>query len=223
MKPKAVFFLYLVLVSLSFPFHNSFAGEPEAQTEHGGAAEEGVAPAASGGGTAIPADSGGATTPPATAPTATSPAAPSSPVASQPAVSASATTSSEGSSQIASVIPRVDVTGPGNTGAANIHIPIEVPPGRNGIAPNIALTYNSNKGNGWIGVGWDLEVGAIQRSTKYGVTYGANDFVFIKDGVSVELVPRGDWGVDCFGAKIEGAFSKFCKVCPSDQFMIPRI
>ncbi len=93
-----------------------------------------------------------------------------------------------------------------NTGAANINIPIEVPPGRNGMAPNLALTYNSNKRNGWIGVGWDIKTSFIQRNTKRGVNYSKNDYV--ADG-NRELVARGDWGTGYYGHKREGAFIKY--------------
>jgi len=55
------------------------------------------------------------------------------------------------------------------TGAATYSIPLEVPPGRAGMAPKLALRYNSYQSNSWIGVGWDLDMGAIQRSTKFGV------------------------------------------------------
>jgi hypothetical protein len=98
------------------------------------------------------------------------------------------------------------------TGAATAKIPIIVPPGRGGIAPNIALTYNSYKKNGWIGIGWDLDMGAIQRSTKRGVNYGADDYVVVMNGSSTELVPRtAEWGSNYYGAKIEGGFSKYYK------------
>ncbi len=93
-----------------------------------------------------------------------------------------------------------------NTGAANVNIPIVVPPGRNGMAPNLALSYNSNKQNGWIGVGWDLKTSFIQRNTKWGVDYTNNDYV--ADG-SRELIARGDWGAYNYGQKIEGAFIKY--------------
>ncbi|MDH4098986.1 MAG: FG-GAP-like repeat-containing protein [Nitrospirota bacterium] len=96
-----------------------------------------------------------------------------------------------------------------NTGAAATSIPIDVPPGRKGIQPNLALTYNSNSPNGWLGVGWSLDMGAIQRSTKRGVSYSANDYVFTSGGGSSELVARGDWGSNYYGAKSEGAFSKY--------------
>ena len=95
------------------------------------------------------------------------------------------------------------------TGSTTYKIPIEVPPARQGIAPNISLMYNSYEKNGWIGIGWNLDIGAIQRSIKWGVNYSANDYVFTLNGSSSELVPRGDWGTNYYGAKIEGIFSKY--------------
>jgi RHS repeat-associated protein len=96
------------------------------------------------------------------------------------------------------------------TGAASAQIPIVVPPGRIGIAPRLALSYNSYRKNSWVGVGWDLDMGSIQRSTKRGVDYSAHDFVARTGGFSSELVSREpEWGMDHYGAKIEGAFSKF--------------
>ena len=64
------------------------------------------------------------------------------------------------------------------TGAALTEVPIIVPPGRGGVAPRLVLRYNSYRGNGWLGVGWDLDLGAIQRATKHGVSYSAHDYVF---------------------------------------------
>src|SRR3990172_8822451 len=93
-----------------------------------------------------------------------------------------------------------------STGAAAVSIPLVVPPGRNGIAPNLALTYNSNQGNGWLGVGWGMEMGSIQRATKRGVDYQATDFVFGINGSGTELVSKGS---NYYGPKIEGDFSIF--------------
>ncbi len=118
-----------------------------------------------------------------------------------------------------------------NTGAANASIPIEVPPGRKGVAPNLALAYNSNMGNGWIGVGWSLGLGEIQRSTKRGVNYYPNeaddnpDYVFVMNGASSELVKRTDWNYPddpnavCYEEKIERTFSKYCRLS-SDGWVV---
>ncbi len=95
------------------------------------------------------------------------------------------------------------------TGAATYGIPIEVPPGRAGVAPNLSLTYNSYQGSGWIGVGWTLDLGFIQRSTKKGVNYSANDYVASINGSYSELLPRSDWGTNYYGSRIEGALLKY--------------
>ena len=56
-----------------------------------------------------------------------------------------------------------------NNGTANMNYPIEIPAGRNGMQPNLALTYNSGGGNGWLGVGWDISIPAITVETRWGV------------------------------------------------------
>lgn len=95
------------------------------------------------------------------------------------------------------------------TGAFTYRIPINVPPGRNGIEPNLALTYRSGNGSSMFGMGWDLEIGSIERSTRNGINYSGDNFILRRAGSAVELIKYGTGNE--YRAKIENEFLKIQK------------
>jgi RHS repeat-associated protein len=99
------------------------------------------------------------------------------------------------------------------TGALATNIPVEVPRGRNGMQPVLRLEYRSTGGNGIIGVGWELEIGAIERSSRLGVNFGSNEYVYRTSGGAAELVQVGP---SDYRAKIEQAFLRF-RLSPADD------
>ena len=56
-----------------------------------------------------------------------------------------------------------------NTGEATFQIPIQLPPGPGGLIPNVTLRYSSRRGDGPYGVGWNLDLGEIHCSTRFGI------------------------------------------------------
>ncbi len=95
-----------------------------------------------------------------------------------------------------------------SSGTAQTSVPVLVPQGRKGIAPNLALSYSSASRNGWCGVGWNLDMGSIERSTKKGIPKyrDADDaFQMSFQGSSSELV---NTGANEFRLKIESAFMR---------------
>ena len=99
------------------------------------------------------------------------------------------------------------------TGSLSTSIPIEVPPGRHGMQPNLALTYWSGGGNSWVGMGWKLEMGGIERQTRFGLNYSGDDYTFRMSGNSGDLVNIGNGE---YHAKIEGGFSRIKKLTATD-------
>ena len=69
----------------------------------------------------------------------------------------------------ASKIQVIAPPAPNNTGSANLNYHIEVPPARNGMAPDLNISYSSDGGSGWLGEGWNLNVSSITVDTRWGV------------------------------------------------------
>ena len=98
------------------------------------------------------------------------------------------------------------------TGTMSYSIPLDVVPGRKGMQPNLSLQYRSIHGNGWIGAGWDVDIGAIERRMKRGVDYESDDYALAKGGSRIELIHIGDE----YRAKIEGTFFRIKKPTATD-------
>lgn len=98
---------------------------------------------------------------------------------------------------IGSVAGQAGVSG----GAATYSIPINIPPGRQGMQPSVSLNYNSRAGNGTLGMGWSLSAGSsisrcpstiAQDGFTKGVTYDDSDRLCL-DGQRLMLVSGTYW------------------------------
>ena len=75
------------------------------------------------------------------------------------------------------------------SGNFNTNIPIKIPAGTNGMHPSLSLNYNSGRGNGMLGVGWNLSgIPAISRmSYDSRVNYDGNDTYTGPEGRLVDV------------------------------------
>src|SRR5712691_8284424 len=113
------------------------------------------------------------------------------------------------------------------SGAATYTIPIQVPPGVAGMEPKLALTYNSQAGNGLLGIGWSLSgLSAITRcprtraqdGVKDGINFGPNDR-FCLDGQRLVMIAGASYGAD--GAEYRTERESFTKVISYGQVPAP--
>lgn len=71
------------------------------------------------------------------------------------------------------------------SGAATYSVPIELPPTVGGVKPSLALTYNSQAGNGIAGVGWGLS--GLSSITRCPTTLAQDGFI---DGVDYDHLDK---------------------------------
>ena len=106
-----------------------------------------------------------------------------------------------------------------NMGDARLSYPIEIPPGRLGMQPQLGIHYSSSGGNGWMGIGWDLSVPSITIDTRWGVprysetqeteTYLLNGEMLTPVAHRGEMKPRSAEKV--FLTRVEGQFRKIVR------------
>jgi RHS repeat-associated protein len=90
--------------------------------------------------------------------------------------------------QIAAEIPISYDVSP--TGAFTYSVPLRIPPGVKDLVPSLAITYNSQSGNGALGMGWNINglslitrtVPTIFHNRKVAPVNFDNDDVFVLDG-----------------------------------------
>ncbi|MBR4491947.1 MAG: hypothetical protein IKO98_04765, partial [Bacteroidales bacterium] len=107
-------------------------------------------------------------------------------------------------------------------GTANLSYPITVPAGRNGLQPNLSVSYSSEAGNGLLGMGWDMQLPAITVDSKWGVPrYDAANETECYSYNGQELLPsphymsrwekRSGNGMKVFRLRTEGSFDSIVR------------
>lgn len=104
-------------------------------------------------------------------------------------------------------------------GAVSHTIPISVPPGRNGMAPELKLTYDDSNNNGLLGARWKIVLEEIRRSNKWGVVYSDDDYIHETSAGAKELVSKGG---NEYGTKIEETFSRYFNETTSGWLVVSR-
>jgi hypothetical protein len=94
------------------------------------------------------------------------------------------------------------------TGTGNFSVPIAVPPGRHGMAPQLSLGYSTGNGNGPFGAGWALSLPGVSRKTSRGVPRYRGDDTFVLSGAE-DLVPVG---ANTYRPRTEGLFAHIERV-----------
>lgn len=102
------------------------------------------------------------------------------------------------------------------TGTASVRVPIAVSPGRSGFGPSLTLTYDSARGNGVFGFGWELSLPSISRRTDGGVPRYDGSDVFVlsdRDDLVPVLTDPDDrtvpgYVIERYRPRVEGLFAR---------------
>lgn len=84
-------------------------------------------------------------------------------------------------------------------------LPLKLPPVRGAVQPEVRFAYNSGSGNGPLGLGWRLDVPALQRQTDKGLPQYATNDTFVTFA-GEELVALAD---GTFRAENESSFTRW--------------
>ncbi|MDX2564918.1 SpvB/TcaC N-terminal domain-containing protein [Streptomyces sp. TX20-6-3] len=113
----------------------------------------------------------------------------------------------------------VEAPSANNTGDARLSYPLEVPKGRAGLEPGLAVTYNSSGTSGWLGVGWDLATPMVTVDTRWGVPRydaGLETETYLLNGEQLTPVAhrsalRARTAEKVFHTRVEGRFDRIVR------------
>lgn len=116
-----------------------------------------------------------------------------------------------------------------NVGNAVTKLELKLPGGRQGMEPNLDLQYNSDAGNSWLGLGWNITIPFIGIDTRFGVPRYDPSFETETYSLSSEqLAPFTDKGAlqprsstdKQFFPRVEGRFTKIIRhgILPSNYW-----
>ena len=117
-------------------------------------------------------------------------------------------------------IQQMELPHPNNQGNLNTRINIKIPAGRNGMQPQIALSYNNEGGNGWLGLGWDYSTPAVSIETRWGVPRYDKDLeteTYLLNGEQLTPLSHRDKFVPrypkdhLFNRRVEGLFDRIIR------------
>jgi hypothetical protein len=93
------------------------------------------------------------------------------------------------------------------TGAAQLVVPVVVPPGPAAVVPDLSLRYDSRQGDGPLGVGWTIAVPQISRRTDHGLPQYLPSDELLWNGQPLVEVSTGVWRL-----RVEGEFTRVVAV-----------
>ncbi|MDC7239504.1 MAG: SpvB/TcaC N-terminal domain-containing protein, partial [Spirochaetales bacterium] len=117
-----------------------------------------------------------------------------------------------------SIVPQVKGLEPGSMGGASFSLPFRLPPGRGQATPQLALSYNINSANSWMGKGFDVSVPSITTDTRFGLPeYDGND-TYMLAGQKLVLDPSMNTDVyKEYVLEQEGSFQRIARKIEDDE------